>query len=372
MSSQTHHADLIAVAMSGGVDSSVAAAKAKARGARVIGITMRIGDDDGHTRERAAAVADSLDVPHHVLDLRSAFDELVLRTCWDEYAQGRTPNPCVICNEQLKFGLLLQEARRLAPDAAHLRLATGHHARLEQDGATKTPILLRGLDAEKDQSYFLARLHLDQLAAAIFPIGEMTKAEVRDAARALHLPSAEAPESQDTCIALAASTGREGAFAETLRLRFGESAAPGVFVDQLGNELGAHPGIHRFTRGQRRGLGIALGRRAYVQSIDAPRRRVLLTTEVESLRTRHVAARRARWLIPLPEDGRRLRCEAQIRYRHQARQATATAEGDRLIVELDEPVTAATPGQALVLYQGARVIASGWIDTTDNVPENGS
>ncbi len=248
--------ETVAVALSGGVDSSLSAALLLEAGFRVIGVTMLLHDEAEETAAQAAVVARFLGIDHHCLDCRSVFSEQVLRRCWAAYDQGRTPNPCVLCNRWLKFGHLL--ARSVALGAS--RLATGHHARLlrQADGRVRVG---RGADPVKDQSYFLGLVTQDQLARALFPVGEMTKSQVRELARERGLPSATTKESQDTCLATAqAGTGREGAFAETLRLRFDAPSRRGALVDEAGRPLGRHGGVHLFTIGQRRGLGVARGR----------------------------------------------------------------------------------------------------------------
>jgi tRNA-specific 2-thiouridylase len=232
----------VVVAMSGGVDSTVAAALLVERGCEVIGVTLRLlqGEETaGDAVHEARAAADRLGIAHHVLDGRREFEELVLRRSWDEYARGRTPNPCVVCNARIKFGLLLDHARSLGAT----KIATGHYARLDA-----TPTIRRGVDRRKDQSYFLWALDARQLAAVLFPLGELTKQQVRDRARSLGLPNAERAESQDACF-----VRDDQQFAEELRRHFGEPARSGVIVDEAGKVLGAHQGIHHFTIGQRRG-----------------------------------------------------------------------------------------------------------------------
>ncbi len=337
--------------MSGGVDSSVTAALMLEAGHQVFGVTMCLfgGVNEG---DKAQEAADHLGIPHHVVDCSEVFTERVLRFCWDEYARGRTPNPCVICNRHVKFGVLFEAARRLGAG----KLATGHHARL-------LPGLARGRDRDKDQSYFLARLSAEQLSCALFPIGEMTKAEIRDAARARGLPSAEHKESQDTCVALAVEGEREGAFAETLRLRFGEPSQPGEIVNGEGDRkvLGHHRGLHLFTIGQRRGLGVSLGRRAYVVALDPARGQVVLTTDRQALQAIGMSVSDFRWhLDPAPVSS--LRCQVQIRYRSRPIGAVASClDGDALFVDFLEPVTAVTPGQTAVLYAKEEVLGCGWI-----------
>lgn len=350
--------DTMAVAMSGGVDSSVTAALMLEAGHRVIGVTMQTADE-AVPPAAAAEVARFLGVPHHVIDLRDAFRELVLHPCWEEYARGRTPNPCVVCNPRVKFGLLLEAARGLGATA----LATGHHARLVE--GPEAPIVARGRDRSKDQSYFLARLTADQRRAARFPIGEMTKSEVRALARSRGLPSAETPDSQDSCVVLDEGVGREGAFAETLRRRLGARAEEGELVDLGGRPLGRHQGLHLFTVGQRRGLGVSLGRRAYVVRLDGERREVVISADPTDLEARSLRADDVIWSVTPALDGdgqAALACQVQIRSRHLAEAATVLWQGGRTAeVHFDEPVAAITPGQAAVFYRDDLVLGAGRI-----------
>jgi tRNA-uridine 2-sulfurtransferase len=346
----------VAVAMSGGVDSAVAAALLCEQGHDVIGLTLRFWLCEEAAPQRgccgidgvgqARAAAGELGIPHYVVDCREAFERLVLRPAWDEYARGRTPNPCVHCNAEIKFRLLLEQARRLGA----ARLATGHYA-IIRDIAGR-PTLLRGRDAQKEQSYFLFALDEPQLEAALLPLGELTKEEVRELARRRGLPNAERPESQDACL-----DGGDAGFAEALRRRFGAPARQGAIVDERGQPLGQHGGVHRYTIGQRRGLGVALGRRAYVLRIDADRGEVVLGRDARSLDAAGLWASGARWLAPAAG-----RAEVQVRYRHAAAPALVAVAGERVEVRFDQPQRAVTPGQAAVVYDGPRLLGGGWID----------
>jgi tRNA-specific 2-thiouridylase len=351
----------VAVAMSGGVDSAVAAALLRDGGRDVIGLTARFWqcDEQGPQRgcgdavDEARAAAGVLGIPHHVVDCREEFERLVLRDAWEEYARGRTPNPCIRCNVAMKFGLLLDHARRLGAD----HLATGHYAAVVRatDGGRWT--LLRGRDEQKDQSYFLFALADHQLGAALLPLADLTKEQVRQLARQHRLPNAERAESQDACV----DPGEAG-FAEVLRRRFAGAARPGAIVDEAGNRLGEHAGVHRFTIGQRRGLGVALGQRAYVLRIDAGRAEVVVGNDERALAARGLLASHARWLVDLPEGARR-RAAVQVRYRHAAAPALVErTSSTELRVQFDEPQRAVTPGQAAVLYDGRRVLGGGWIE----------
>lgn len=347
----------VAVALSGGVDSSVAAALLLEAGHEVFGVTMRLNDGGDDAIDKAAAVSKHLGVAHYVVDCREAFRDRVLRSCWEEYSRGRTPNPCIICNPSIKFGVLADAARGLGA----IKLATGHHAKIVHTSDRDSPHLWRGADKDKDQSYFLAALTSSQLNSALFPIGALTKGEVRELARVRGLPSAETPESQDTCIALSHNLeGREGAFAETLRQMFRAPEEGGTFVDLDGQCLGHYEGIHRFTIGQRRGLGLALGRRAYVARVDAARRQVVVTTDPHALRVSTLRATGMKWHIRPPEE--LLHCRVQIRYRHRATQATISSlDEDTIVVDFVKSVAAVTPGQGAVLYGKEEVLGCGTI-----------
>jgi tRNA-specific 2-thiouridylase len=344
--------------MSGGVDSSVAAALLARAGHEVVGITLQLLPCEDRplggsccsleSATQARAVADKLGIEHMVVDARGEFESLVLRPCWQEYAAGRTPNPCVLCNERVKWGTLFEKAR--AVGASHI--ATGHYARV---GASPTgrPSLLRGLDVAKDQAYFLFCLSERQLASTRFPLGELTKTKVREIARDLGLPTAERPESQDACFAISA----EG-FGESLRLRFGEPTRPGAIVGRDGRALGRHEGLHRFTIGQRRGLGVSLGGRAFVCALRPETNEVVLTRDEGDLfaRTMVVELCGARD-APLPSRG-----QVQIRSRHPAVEATIEPDrGARARVVFAEPQRAVTPGQAAVFFEGERIAGGGFI-----------
>jgi tRNA-specific 2-thiouridylase len=347
----------IVVAMSGGVDSSVAAALlAREPVMEVVGVTLLLSTSGTCSGDDAVAAArdaaEVLGIRHHVLDCRDAFEEQVLRRAWAEYARGRTPNPCVWCNPAIKFGALWEHAAGLGASF----IASGHHACIERP-ASGPPALLRGLDRDKDQSYFLFALAPEQLAVTLLPVGTMTKAEVRDAARAAGLPNADRAESQDACL-----VGDEG-FAETLRRRFGGASRPGDIVDTNGRVVGRHDGIHRFTVGQRRGLGVATGQRAYVTAIEADRHRVVIDHAPEALRSEGVEVRGVQWLVP--PTGRGFEAEVQIRYRHSAAAGRVRLDVDRpgrVVVDFREPQRAVTPGQAAVFYRGRRVVGGGWIE----------
>ncbi len=343
--------------MSGGVDSSVAAALLREQGHAVLGLSLQLqpragracGGTDG--LERARVVAGQLGIPLHTLDVAREFEALVLRPAWEEYARGRTPNPCLLCNEHIKFGLLLAWARRLGAEA----LATGHYVRLERD-ARGRPQLLRGQDAARDQSYFLAGLTAEQLEPLRFPLGALAKPEVRALARRLGLASAEAPDSQDACLR---QPGQ--AFAEVLRRRFGAEARPGPVLDGAGSVLGRHPGIHLVTVGQRKGLGIPAASRRWVKALRTEDAAVVLTADERELDSRGLTVRGVRWIDGQLPDGP-LACQIQVRYRTAAVPGHLERTGaDEARATFERPVRAVSPGQAAVFYDGERVLGRGWI-----------
>ena len=351
----------IVVAMSGGVDSSVAAALLKQAGHTLVGVTLKLQEcHDSHGSRsccgvdgvnRAREVAGSLGFPHYVLDCVKDFEALVLSPAWREYAAGRTPSPCLLCNERVKFGILLDWAGRLGiPD-----VATGHYARLEPDERGQ-PRLRRGRDEGKDQSYFLAGLSPAQLGRAVFPVGHLVKPEVRELAKQLGLPTAETPESQDACLVAPGES-----FAEMLRLRFDAQARAGEILDEDGKVLGRHEGIHVFTLGQRKGLPAGATSRRWVKAIDAESGQVTVTSDPAGILGRAFVATDVNWLAgELPVAP--LACSVQVRYRHASVPSTVSVRPDgALAVALAEPVKAITPGQAAVFYDGDHVLGRGWI-----------
>ncbi|MDD5305769.1 MAG: tRNA 2-thiouridine(34) synthase MnmA [Deltaproteobacteria bacterium] len=351
----------IAVAMSGGVDSSVAAALLRDEGHQVFGVTLKLRECheargsrsccgvDGIARARA--IAGQLGIPHYVVDCVREFDEHVLRPAWDAYSNGRTPSPCLPCNEHIKFGVLLSWARQLGVS----RLATGHYARLTID-ARGRPSLLRGQDPDKDQSYFLAGLTELQLGAVLFPVGHLRKQEVRDLARTMGLSNADARDSQDACL-----VGPDQSFAEMLLERFGGESRSGLIVDDEGHVLGRHPGIHHFTVGQRKGLLVPSTGRLWVKAIRAEDGAIVVTGDEGDLYEDHLVATGVSWLGEAPCE-RGTDCDVQVRYRHVAEAAHIEASGDGTVsVVFRRPVRAITPGQAAVFYDGARVLGRGWI-----------
>ena len=352
----------IVTAMSGGVDSSVAAGLLVEAGHEVIGLSMQLYDqregdvrfgscctiDDLHDARRVAA---ALGIPHYIVNFERRFEDEVIGDFVREYAAGRTPIPCVHCNGELKFSALVERARGLDADL----VATGHYARVARDETTGRHVLLRGLDPAKDQSYFLFTLGEAQLARARFPVGAMVKHEVRAHARRLGLPVAEKPDSQEICFV---ASGDHAAFVER---RAPEVRRPGVFTDREGKVVGRHDGVHRYTVGQRKGLGLSAGVPLYVLNIDAGAGRVVVGPR-EALDRDRCTASKVNWLAPIA-PGETRRVAAQVRYRHRAAAASVTPlDAARAEIVFDEPQPAITPGQAVVLYDGDRVVGGGWID----------
>lgn len=348
------------VAMSGGVDSSVAAALLVQDGFQVIGVTLQL-----HTCHQnigraccglegvaqAREVAARLGIPHYVMSWQKEFDDLVLRPCWQEFARGRTPNPCLLCNERIKWGLLLDRTRGLSAGW----MATGHYARVIDDSIYGR-VLLRAKDRNKDQTYFLARLTNAQLQRTLFPIGRLEKQQVRDLARQLDLPSADAPDSQDACLVAPGQS-----FAEMLRRRFGEHQSPGPIVDSEGCTRGFHTGIHQFTVGQRRGLGVSAKSRMWVKAIDSARAAVLVTDKPDELLSECLVAAEVQWPGEPPTKWP-LTCDIQVRYRQKPVKASVEPVGpDSVRVTFSRKIRAVTPGQAAVFFSGDRVLGSGWI-----------
>lgn len=343
----------VIVGLSGGVDSTVCAWLLREQGHEVIGVTLLM-QPAAHgapaVQEDAAAAAQQLGIPHRTVDLRDRFESHVLRPCWETFGRGATPNPCVLCNPNVKFYGLLACARELGSDA----VATGHYARIAFD-AQRRPLLLRGADARKDQSYFLHALDADTLARTRFPLGGMTKPDVRALAAQHGLTRTGRAESQDVCFG-----GAESHIAETLRQRFHGKAVPGVITDEDGNILRRHDGIHPFTLGQRRGLGVATGQRAKVISIDAQSGVIVISSRPGASCRQACVAEPFRWHREPPACGASV--TAQVRYRQKPVTATVEAcSGGTLRLRFAEPVFSVTPGQALVLYDGDCVLGGGVI-----------
>ena len=354
----------IVAAMSGGVDSAVAAALLAEEGHEVIGLSMQLYDqreggqqfgscctlDDLHDARRVAA---RLGIPHYIVNFERQFDEQVVSRFVREYTAARTPIPCVRCNSDLKFTTLLERAHGLDAPA----VATGHYARVERaaDGAY---LLKRGVDAARDQSYFLFGLTQAQLACARFPLGARRKPEVRAYAEARSLPVAHKPDSHEICFV------PDGDYAAFVARRAPDAVRPGRIVDGAGRTLGRHAGVHRFTVGQRRGLGISGPVPLYVTALDAASGQVTVGPR-QALERSALRAGAVNWIAGRAPSGP-LRVTAQIRHRHPAAPAQVSVPEDGAAwVEFDEPQPAIAPGQAVVFYDGATVLGGGWIESDE-------
>ena len=344
--------------MSGGVDSSVAAAIRRDQGCEVIGVTLRLrsgidGDaacaspeDEGH----AVDAARQLGIEHRFLDLSDDFIASVLRPSWDEFARGRTPNPCTFCNPRIKFGKLLEYAENIGAT----EMVTGHYASIiDNNGIFQ---LLRGDDPAKDQTYFLFALPQTMLRRVGFPLGSMNKSQVREMARLAGLSNASKKDSQDTCFKIPGES-----FQESLRKLFASACRKGKFISTGGAVLGEHQGLHNYTIGQRKGLNLPMGVPAYVKSIDAASGNIVVTTNGDDLITTRFTVDQVNWqsgvVPPSP-----FRAMVQIRYRSRPQSATITPVGDgSASVEFDEGQRAVTPGQAAVFYESEAMLGGGYI-----------
>ncbi len=353
--------------MSGGVDSSLTAYLLKETGYEVIGATMRIWgpekDLPSHTPadfygccdvsgvEDARRVAQQLGIPFYVLNLQEQFEEEVISYFCEEYLRARTPNPCILCNEKVKFGPLLGKAQEL--DAAFI--STGHYARVEYDQARRRYLLKKGKDAKKDQSYVLFSLSQNQLSHALFPLGNSQKEDVRKKAMDLGLRVHDRPESQEICFIPGVD------YRPFLRSRVSRKIEAGDIVDTKGRILGKHKGLPFYTIGQRKGLGLSAGKPLYVVGFDRERN-LLFVGEKQEVYGSGLIADRANW-IAIDELRRPIRVKAKIRYAHREADATVEPSTDGTVkVGFIQPQEAITPGQAVVFYDGDMVIGGGWIE----------
>jgi tRNA-specific 2-thiouridylase len=363
---------LVAVAMSGGVDSSTVAAVLLQQGRAIVGLTMQLWNQrrlpelqgEGPAQHRccslddvydARRVAQHLNFPHYVVNFEDQFEQRVVRPFVEQYLAGRTPIACTNCNTDVKFEPLLLMARQIGAE----RLATGHYARIRRNEQTGRYELLRARDDSKDQSYFLWGLTQEQLSLSEFPLGELIKEEVRALAREVKLPVAEKPESMELCFV---PNGNYVQFIQAYSREVGKpiSDAEGDIVTEDGTVLGRHTGVHNYTIGQRKGLGFATGKPVYVLAIDPEKNRVIVG-EDDSLRTTSFEIENMNW-ISIAEPTAPLRAQVKIRHKHDPAPATVEAlPGNRARITFDSPQRAITPGQAAAIYSGDVVLAGGWI-----------
>jgi tRNA-uridine 2-sulfurtransferase len=374
---------LIAVAMSGGVDSSTVAAVLLQQGHRVVGLTMQLWNHrrlpelqgTGPAQHRccslddvydAKRVAQHLNFPHYVVNFEEQFEERVVRPFVQQYLSGRTPIACTNCNTDVKFEPLLRMARQIGAE----RLATGHYARIRRNAETARYELLRARDDSKDQSYFLWGLTQEQLSRSDFPLGELTKEEVRNLARNVNLPVAEKPESMELCFV---PNGNYVQFIHAYSRAAGMALKneEGEIVTQDGTVIGRHTGVHNYTIGQRKGLGFAAGKPVYVLTIDTEKNRIVVG-EDEALQTTTLEIEGVNWIsiaeplgarpLALQRGSSPLRGHAKIRHKHEPAAATIEAlPGSCARIIFEKPQRAVTPGQAAVFYDGNTVLAGGWI-----------
>lgn len=339
----------VMVALSGGVDSAVTAALLLEQGYEVIGVHMRLlsGVEHESSDEDARQVANELGIEFHSLDCRDEFNRVIVQNFCDEYLNGRTPNPCILCNRHMKFGYLLQVADELGADF----LATGHYARIDYSG--DVPVLRRGHDLKKDQSYFLFTLTAEQLKRVMFPLEDTTKEQVKEIAQRLNLSARHNAESQDVCFI------PDNDYVNFLRKQALTLPQGGNIIHVNGKVLGRHSGTYRYTIGQRKGLGIGWSEPLYVVSIDVTKNQVVVG-EKQFLKTTELVVNDVVW-SQLPVESK-LRVDCRIRYRHNEALATVYTDDQNTVrVVFDQPQIGVTPGQSAVFYQEDAVIGGGWI-----------
>ena len=349
----------ILVAMSGGVDSSVAAILLKDQGHQVIGATLKLfcysetaGVDSSCCSQEsiqvAASVASRLGFPHYIMDMERDFEEAVIQDFISEYLRGQTPNPCVVCNTKIKFGVLLERALALGCDG----IASGHYARVVK--GEREFRLFKGRDSRKDQSYALWGLTQEQLSRTAFPLGDLTKEEVRAKARFLDLRNADRPESQEICFV------PDGDYAAFVARRVPQISG-GEIVDRFGQTLGRHAGIVRYTIGQRSGLGVALGYPVYVTAIRPETNQLQVGEEEELLKT-ECWVERVHWISGRPLQAQ-IRAFCKIRYQHTGEMADLEPAGEQVHLRFHQPVRAVAPGQSAVFYDGEELLGGGIISS---------
>ena len=357
----------IVVGMSGGVDSSVAAALLKRKGYDVIGVTFKTwpksecGTSFGRACcnleavTRSRAVCEELGIPYYVFDMSKEFKKEVINYFLSQYLKGLTPNPCVVCNEKIKFGRLVSKARSLGAK----RIATGHYANVSEDKKINRFILREGKDKIKDQSYFLFSLKQGQLKEAIFPLGDITKAETRKLARKFNLVTFNTVSSQDICFI------RDLEYAEYIKKETGLEIKAGDIVNSYGKVIGRHKGVVYYTIGQRRGLGVAYSEPLYVTGLDVEKNRIIVGTKTDVMK-KSIIIEKLNW-ISVDNITKPIEVFARIRYGHKKAKALVSRSGVDLVrVDFEEPQEAPTPGQAAVFYRKDAVVGGGWIKEIKN------